>query len=207
MTHRPLVAILRGLKPGQAVSVGEALVAAGITLIEVPLNSPDPLDSIGKLVDALSGRAEVGAGTVLTAAEVDAVAGVGGRFVVSPNCDAAVIGRTKAIGLGSYPGVFTATEAFAALAAGADVLKLFPADLAGPGGVKALAAVLPEGTPVYAVGGVDAPDLAPYLAAGCAGFGLGSSLYKPGMAPAEVGARAVRMVGAYDAVTGGVRTA
>lgn len=207
MIHRPLVAILRGLKPAEAEPVGEALVAAGITLIEVPLNSPDPLDSIGTLAETLSGRAEIGAGTVLTAAEVDAVADAGGRFIVSPNCDPTVIARTKAVGLDSYPGVFTATEAFAALTAGADVLKLFPADLAGPGGVKALAAVLPEGTPVYAVGGVDAPDMAPYLAAGCVGFGLGSSLYKPGMTAAEIGARAVRMVGAYDAVTGGVRTA
>lgn len=207
MNHRPLVAILRGLEPPEAVAAGEALVAAGITVVEVPLNSPDPLASIGALAEALSGRAEIGAGTVLTPAAVDAVAGAGGRFIVSPNCDASVIARTKAIGLGSYPGVFTATEAFAALAAGADVLKLFPANLAGPDGVKALCAVLPAATPLYAVGGVDAPDLAVYLAAGCAGFGLGSCLYKPGMAAPEIGARAARLVAAYDAATGDMRTA
>ena len=162
----PLIAILRGLKPDEAVDIGEALVAAGFSCLEVPLNSPSPLDSIARLRAALADRAIVGAGTVLTPEQVAAVADAGGQVVVSPNTDPAVIRATKAAGLLSLPGFFTATEAFAALAAGADGLKLFPADAAGPAVVKALKAVLPAASDVFAVGGIEPSSLAPYRAAG-----------------------------------------
>jgi 2-dehydro-3-deoxyphosphogalactonate aldolase len=207
MTHaifagnRPLIAILRGIKPAEALPILAALVEAGIGLIEVPLNSPDPLASIAAMAKA-GGRARIGAGTVLTTEDVRRVADAGGRIIVSPNADGAVIRATKAAGLDSYPGVFTATEALTALAAGADALKFFPADILGPNGIKAIATILPKGTPLLAVGGVDAGNIAAYLKAGIAGFGIGSSLYKPGMGAADVGARAVEMVRAYDAATG-----
>lgn len=199
--HRPLIAILRGIKPAEAPAILAALVEAGIGLIEVPLNSPDPLASIAAMAKAASG-ARIGAGTVLTTEGVRRVADAGGRIIVSPNADGAVIRATKAAGLDSYPGVFTATEALTALAAGADALKFFPADILGPNGIKAIATILPKGTPLLAVGGVDASTIAAYLKAGIAGFGIGSSLYKPGMGAADVGARAVEMVRAYDAATG-----
>ena len=199
--HRPLIAILRGIKPAEALPILAALVEAGIGLIEVPLNSPDPLASIGAMAKAASG-ARIGAGTVLTTKDVRRVVDAGGRIIVSPNADGAVIRATKAAGLDSYPGVFTATEALTALAAGADALKFFPADILGPNGIKAIATILPKGTPLLAVGGVDASTIAAYLKAGIAGFGIGSSLYKPGMGAADVGARAVEMVRAYDAATG-----
>ena len=201
---RPLVAILRGIEPKDAVATMEALIGAGIGLIEVPLNSPEPLASIGAMAAAAKGRARIGAGTVLTPADVRAVAAAGGQLIVSPNCDAAVIGATKAAGLDSYPGVFTATEAFAAIAADADALKFFPADLLGPKGIKALGAVLPKGVPVLAVGGVGPENLAEYLAAGVSGFGLGTSLFTPGLAPQQVGRRAADMVAAYDRATSGL---
>lgn len=196
--YRPLVAILRGLEPSDAVATMEALIAAGIGLIEVPLNSPDPLASIRAMAEAARGRARIGAGTVLTPADVHAVAAAGGQLIVSPNCDAAVIGAAKAAGLDSYPGVFTATEAFAAIAAGADALKFFPADLLGPKGIKALRAVLPKDVPVLAVGGVGPANLGEYLAAGVSGFGLGTSLFTPGLAPQQVGRRAEDLVAAFD---------
>ena len=196
---RKLIAILRGIRPDEAVATAEALVDAGITRIEVPLNSPEPLDSIARMAQALAGRAEIGAGTVLTPAEVDGVAFAGGRFVVSPNCDVSVIAATKAAGLGSFPGVYTPTECFAALAAGADALKIFPAELMGPAGLKALKAVLPPSVDVYAVGGAEPANFADWAAAGAAGFGLGSFLYKPGRAAGEVAARAAECVTAYDA--------
>jgi 2-dehydro-3-deoxyphosphogalactonate aldolase len=198
--HRRLIAILRGLWPDEAQPVGEALVAAGITRIEVPLNSPEALVSIERLAHGLHDRAEIGAGTVLTPAEVAAVAGAGGRFVVSPNTDPAVIRATKDAGLASWPGAFTASECFAALHAGADGLKIFPASVIGAEGIKALKAVLPKDVPVYAVGGVDAPDFAAYARAGCDGFGLGSSLFKPGRPLGEVEARAAAAVLAHDLV-------
>jgi 2-dehydro-3-deoxyphosphogalactonate aldolase len=196
--HRPLVAILRGIRPEEAEAAFDALVAAGIGLIEVPLNSPEPLATIAALAKRAGGRAIVGAGTVLTVDEVDAVASAGGWMIVSPNRDDAVIRATKAAGLDSYPGVFTATEALGAIAAGADALKFFPADLLGTSGIKALTAILPKEIPLLAVGGVDAANIAAFLKAGVTGFGIGSSLYKPGMSAGDIGERARAMVAAYD---------
>ena len=195
----PLVAILRGITPEEALPVGEALVAAGFRLIEVPLNSPRPLDSIARLSAGLRGRAIIGAGTVLTVADVSAVAQAGGQLIVSPNSNAGVIADTKRRGLWSVPGFFTATEAFAALDAGADALKLFPAEAASPAVVKALRAVLPRAVPLLAVGGIAPDTMAPWLAAGASGFGIGSSLYRPGRSAAQVGAEAARFVAAFRA--------
>lgn len=200
---RPLIAILRGVTPDEAPGVAEALVAAGITRIEAPLNSPEPLASIRRMVATVGDGAEIGAGTVLNPVEVDAVAEAGARFVVSPNTDPAVITRTRTLGLGSYPGAFTASDCFSALAAGADALKLFPASLLGPAGVRALRAVLPPATEIYAVGGAEAGDFAAYLAAGVHGFGLGSSLYRPSDGPATVAEAACAAVAAYDAAVRG----
>jgi 2-dehydro-3-deoxyphosphogalactonate aldolase len=197
--HRPLVAILRGIRPDEAKAAFDALIAAGIGLIEVPLNSPDPLKTIALLAKRAQNRAVIGAGTVLTVDKVRDVAKAGGRMIVSPNFDAAVIGATKVEGLDSYPGVFTATEALGAIAAGADALKFFPADLLGPSGIKAIGAILSPGFPVLAVGGVDATTIRPFLKAGVAGFGIGSSLYRPGIAAEEIGRRAREIVAAYDA--------
>ena len=182
----PLVAILRGLTPAEAPAIGDALVAAGFTLIEVPLNSPDPFDSIALLAARLRGRAMVGAGTVLDTAQVARVAAVGGSLIVSPNVDAAVIGASRAAGLVSLPGYYTASEAFAALAAGATGLKLFPADTAPPALLKAQRAVLPRDLRVLAVGGITPEPMAGWRAAGADGFGLGSNLYRPGKPAAEV---------------------
>lgn len=198
----PLVAILRGITPPEADAVLDALVGAGFGLIEVPLNSPQPFASIARMAERAGGRARIGAGTVLTEADVARVADAGGRIVVSPNTDPAVIRATKARGLDSYPGVFTATEALAAIAAGADALKFFPADILGPAGIRAVSAVLPKGFPLLAVGGVDAGTMGDYLKAGVAGFGIGSSLYKPGISAAEVGKRAAGMIAAWQAVAG-----
>lgn len=201
---RRLIAILRGVGPAQAVAVATAAVEAGIGWIEVPLNSPDPLRSIAAMQEALGARARIGAGTVLTPEQVRAVAATGATFVVSPNCDLRVIERTKDLGLGSYPGVFSPSECFAALGAGADALKIFPAGMMGTGGLKALRAVLPEGTAVYAVGGVGPADFADWRAAGADGFGLGSSLYQPGWEAGRVAEQARASVRAYDAAYGSV---
>jgi len=200
--NRPLIAILRGVAPDRAVETAAAIVEAGIGWIEVPLNSPEPLKSIAAMQAALGDRARIGAGTVLTPEEVRAVAATGATFVVSPNADPRVIARTKELGLGSYPGVFTPTEAFAALAAGADALKIFPAAMMGTGGLGALRAVLPAGTLVYAVGGVGPKDFAAWCAAGADGFGLGSSLFQPGWPTARVAEQARASVDAWDAVHG-----
>ena len=197
--HRPLIAILRGIEPKDAAQVLESLLAAGIGLIEVPLNSPRPLESIRIMAEAAKERAWIGAGTVLTVEEVGAIAAAGGGFIVSPNVNPAVIRETKAKRLGSFPGVFTASEALAAIAAGADGLKFFPANLLGPDGIKAIGVILPKTMPVLAVGGVDAANIVAYRKAGVTGFGLGSNLYKPGMGADEVGKRARAIVAAYDA--------
>ena len=199
---RRLIAILRGVTAEHAVETAEAIVAAGIDWIEVPLNSPEPLRSIAAMQAALGDRAHIGAGTVLTPEEVRAVAATGASFIVSPNADHRVIARTKQLGLGSYPGVFTPTEAFAALAAGADALKIFPAAAFGRDGLKALRAVLPRGTLVYAVGGVGPADFADWCAAGADGFGLGSSLFQPGWPVARVAEAARASAEAFDAVLG-----
>jgi 2-dehydro-3-deoxyphosphogalactonate aldolase len=197
MRHLPLVAILRGLTPADAPSVGAALAAAGFSLIEVPLNSPQPLASIATLVAQLP-NALVGAGTVLTPAQVREVHAAGGQLIVSPNFDADVVRAAVQLGMVCLPGVMTPTEAFAALAAGASGIKLFPAELVPPAGVKALRAVLSADTLVLPVGGITPEAMAPYRAAGANGFGLGSALYKPGDDAAAVGAAARRYVAAWN---------
>ena len=176
----PLVAILRGLRPDEALGVGEMLIQAGFKVLEVPLNSPDPFDSIQAMARAFKGRAIVGAGTVLKVADVERLAEVGGQICISPNTNADVIRTAKARGLISFPAFFTATEAFAAIDAGADALKLFPAELAGPSGLKALKAVLPKTMPVFPVGGVTADNMDTYLDVGAKGFGIGTAVFKPG---------------------------
>ncbi|MBI1217139.1 MAG: 2-dehydro-3-deoxy-6-phosphogalactonate aldolase [Rhodobacteraceae bacterium] len=199
---RKLIAILRGIGPEEAVPMAAALIEAGITTIEVPLNSPDPLESIRRMVVAHGTAALIGAGTVLTVADVAGVAAAGGRLIVSPNADAKVIVATKAHGLQSWPGVLTPTECFAALTAGADGLKIFPSFLMGTEGLKAIRAVLPTGTQVYAVGGAGPENFAAWMAAGADGFGIGTALYKPGRSLADTAARARDIVAAYDAAAG-----
>ncbi len=183
----PLVAILRGITPDEVDAVGDTLVEAGFTLIEVPLNSPDPLASIERMATRLAGSAVVGAGTVLTPAQVADVADAGGRIIVSPNTEPHVIAATVERGLASLPGCFTPTDAFTALRAGAHALKFFPAEVLGPAGVKAIGAVLPKDVLRLAVGGVTPETLPAWRAAGIDGFGLGSALYAAGRSAADVG--------------------
>lgn len=198
MTHRHIIAILRGLTNKEAVPVCTALVDAGITLIEVPLNSPNAVESIGLAAKALSDRADIGAGTVLTPEDVRAVAGAGGTFIVSPDTNPAVIAETVRLGLRSYPGVFSPTDAFTAIRTGATGLKFFPAEVLGPKGIKAMKAVLPPAMPVYAVGGANPDNFHEFFAVGCTGFGLGTYLFKPGVSVSEVAERAALAVAAYD---------
>ena len=186
----PLIAILRGVTPEDAVPVGEALVREGVSVIEVPLNSPDPVESIRRLTARFGDAALIGAGTVMTEAQVAEVAAAGGKLLVTPHADPTLVRAAKARGMLAAPGFFTPAEAFSLLAAGADALKLFPAEAASPAVVKALLAVLPRGTALVPVGGMSAETIGPWRAAGAAGFGIGGSLYKPGDRPEAVGERA-----------------
>lgn len=198
MNHRNIVAILRGIRPDEAEAIAAALIAARITKIEVPLNSPDPFDSIGRMARRFGRDAIIGAGTVLTPDAVKLVAGAGGKLIVSPDANADVIRATKALGLLSYPGVMTPTECFSALRAGADGLKIFPGVLVAPDGLKAIRAVLPKGTEVLAVGGAGPENFAQWFAAGADGFGIGTALYRPGDSAESVSEKAKNIVACYD---------
>lgn len=200
---RNIIAILRGVKPDEVETHVEALIAAGVTVIEVPLNSPEPFDSIERLIARFGGQAKIGAGTVLDVAAVERLSKMGAAIVVSPNADADVIAATRAAGMESWPGVFTPTECFSALKAGATGLKFFPATLIGPAGLAAIKAVMPKGTPLYAVGGAGADNFAEWLKAGATGFGIGTSIYKPGQSVETTAAQAARIVAAYDAAVTG----
>ena len=194
----PLVAILRGVRPDEAEAIASALERAGIAIVEVPLNSPDPLESIRRLAAGFGDRMLVGAGTVMTAEQVAAIAAAGGRLIVTPHADVRVLRAAKAAGLLACPGFFTPTEAFSLLEAGADGLKLFPAEAASPAVLKGIRAVLPAGTAVLPVGGIDASNMRPWLQAGAAGFGIGSSIYKPGDTAGIVAGKAARLVAALS---------
>jgi 2-dehydro-3-deoxyphosphogalactonate aldolase len=201
--HPPIVAILRGVRPEEVVGVAEALIDAGVRIIETPLNSPEPLESIGRLCAAFGEIALCGAGTVLQAADVDEVAQRGAKLVVTPNVDARVIRRAVERELTVVPGFLTPSEAFTALEAGAGALKLFPASSLGPAHLRAMREVLPATIPVLAVGGVGAANFAEWMQAGATGVGVGGELYRPGRSAAEVGRRAGLMVQAWRALAGG----
>ncbi|MBT4394506.1 MAG: 2-dehydro-3-deoxy-6-phosphogalactonate aldolase [Acidiferrobacteraceae bacterium] len=194
----PLIAILRGLRPSEAVAVADALVTAGFKLIEVPLNSPEPFKSIEILAKHLAGDCVVGVGTVLRVEDVSSVTSAGGQFIVAPNLNRKVGDAAKKNGLTWCPGVLTPSEAFEAVDQGADLLKIFPAELVSPAGVRALRAVLPPRVLIAAVGGITPQSMEDYVAAGSNGFGLGSSLYKAGMSPGEVKERAIRFTSEFD---------
>lgn len=202
----PLIAILRGLTPGEAVAVGTAIADAGFRVLEVPLNSPDPFTSIRLLQQHLGERCLIGAGTVMTQAQVAEVAAAGGRLIVMPHADTAVIAAAKHAGLLCTPGVATPTEAFAALAAGADALKLFPAEQLGPSVIKAWRAVLPRGLALLPVGGITPDNMGPSVTAGASGFGIGSALYAPGREAADVASRARAFAQAWTALKRGGTT-
>lgn len=197
MNELPLVAILRGITPEEAPAALDALVAAGFRIIEVPLNSPRPFDSLAHLVKRAGKDVLIGAGTVLDVDQVRQVAATGAALMVAPNCDAAVIRAAKVLGMATLPGVATPSEAFAALAAGADGLKMFPGEMLPPKAVKAWRAVMPAGTLLLPVGGVTPENMAEYVAAGAAGFGIGSALYQPGISAAELKLRAQRFAGEW----------
>ena len=196
--NRNIIAILRGIAPGDAKAIGEALIETGITTIEIPLNSPRPLESIALLAKAFGSVATIGAGTVLRVQDVREIASAGGRIIVSPSFDAEVVQETKSLNMASWPGVLSPTECFAALKAGADGLKIFPCSVLGPSGVKAIRAVLPPETSVYAVGGAGPANFSDWIAAGVNGFGIGTALYQPGHSVAQVRQAAVDIVRAYD---------
>jgi 2-dehydro-3-deoxyphosphogalactonate aldolase len=196
----PLVAILRGIRPEEADAIGAALVESGFVLIEVPLNSPEPFASIERLARRFEAQALIGAGTVVNPADVDRVESAGGRLIVMPHGDPVVVRRAKRFGLAAMPGFATPSEAFIALAAGADALKLFPAEANPPAVLKAMKAVLPKQIPVLPVGGITPDRMAGYRQAGAAGFGLGSALYKPGDTPADVAKTATAFVDAWRAL-------
>nr|WP_323777390.1 2-dehydro-3-deoxy-6-phosphogalactonate aldolase [Amylibacter sp.] len=198
MSGREIIAILRGVRRNEVVAIGQVLLDAGIDKIEVPLNSPEAFESIALLADAFHDSAVIGAGTVLTPQDVVKVHQQGGAMVVSPDCNPDVIKATKALGMLSYPGVFTPTEAFTALRSGADGIKIFPASGIGPAGLAAMLAVLPTGTRSYAVGGVGPDSFAPWIGVGVTGFGIGTGLFKPGFGTADVAKRAADIVAAYD---------
>jgi 2-dehydro-3-deoxyphosphogalactonate aldolase len=195
----PLIAILRGVKPDEVEAIGEALVEAGFTILEVPMNSPDPLDSIARLARRFEGRAVVGAGTVLRVEDVEAVGAAGGTLIIAPNANVRVIAAAADKGYVALPGIATPTEAFAALDAGAAALKLFPAEAASPAVLKAMRAILPKDTRVLPVGGIAPELMADWRKAGAAGFGLGSALFAPGMSAADVGARAKTFIETWNA--------
>jgi 2-dehydro-3-deoxyphosphogalactonate aldolase len=197
----PLVAILRGIRPDESVAIGQALADAGFRVLEVPLNSPQPMESIKRLAQSLGDDYLVGAGTVMTAEQVQQVADAGGRLIVMPHADTVVIRAAKQAGLLCVPGVVTPTEAFAALAAGADGLKLFPADQISPEGLKAWRAVLPKDVPVLPVGGIAPNTMAPWINAGAQGFGIGSALYAPGIDAAQLSQRAHAFAQAWNAAS------
>ena len=190
----PLIAILRGVRPDEVEEIGEALDSAGIAIVEVPMNSPEPVESIRRLVQKFGTRMLIGAGTVTSVAEVEEIDAFGGRLIVMPHCDVAVIRAAKEHGLFACPGVLTPTDAFAALHAGADAIKLFPAEASSPAILKAMRAVLPPGTQVLPVGGIDATNMRPWIDAGAAGFGLGSSIYRPGDTPDTVATKAAKLL-------------
>ncbi len=198
--HCGIVAILRGVRPSEVVAIGEALHAAGVRIVEVPLNSPDPFVSIAALADSFKGRLVTGAGTVLDMASVDLLKDSGGTISVSPDCNPDVIARAVEQDLVPLPGVFTPTEAFAAIRAGATHLKLFPAEAASPVTVKAWRAVLPKHVKLYAVGGVTPANMQTWVDAGCSGFGIGSNIYKPGMTADDVKSNAGTFVAAWNAL-------
>jgi 2-dehydro-3-deoxyphosphogalactonate aldolase len=200
LQHLPLVAILRGVKPEEVEAIGDAVYAEGFRVIEVPLNSPDALDSIARLARRMPADAVVGAGTVLGVQAVADVQAAGGRVIVMPHADVEVIRAAKARGLFCVPGAATPTEAFAAVNAGADAVKLFPAELITPTIVKAMRAVLPKALKLLPVGGITPDNMGPYVKAGAAGFGLGSALYSPGLTAAEVGQRARAFVAGWRAL-------
>ncbi len=197
LARSPLIAILRGIRPDEAEAVCAALEESGVLIAEIPLNSPEPLDSIARLARGFGDRMLIGAGTVMTPAQVREIADAGGKIIVTPHAATDVVEATKSAGLLAAPGFATPTEAFALLAAGADALKLFPAEQAGPGYLQAIRAVMPPETLLLPVGGVDAANIGVWVRAGAGGFGIGSSIYKPGDTAADVRRKAGALMQAY----------